>query len=71
MPRPQFTLRALLVVMLVVGAFFGGMALQRQLDAPVITTEPAAGHHNTCIQFLEMPDGTRWYRFAEMEFRID
>lgn len=25
MPRPQFTLRALLVAMLVVGAFFGGM----------------------------------------------
>jgi hypothetical protein len=24
MPRPQFTLRALLVAMLVVGAFFGG-----------------------------------------------
>jgi hypothetical protein len=32
MPRPQFTLRALLVAMLVVGAFFGGMAVQRTLD---------------------------------------
>jgi hypothetical protein len=29
MPRPQFTLRALLVAMLVVAAFFGGMAWQR------------------------------------------
>ncbi|HWB10114.1 MAG TPA: hypothetical protein VG826_12870 [Pirellulales bacterium] len=27
-PRPQFTLRALLVAMLVVGAFFGGGAWQ-------------------------------------------
>jgi hypothetical protein len=27
MPRPQFTLRALLVAMLVVAAFFGGYAL--------------------------------------------
>ena len=32
MPRPQFTLRALLVAMLVVAAFFGGMAVQRRLD---------------------------------------
>ena len=30
-PRPQFTLRALLVAMLVVAAFFGGMAVQREL----------------------------------------
>jgi hypothetical protein len=29
--RFQFSLRALLVAMLVVGAFFGGMALQSQL----------------------------------------
>ncbi|HVX11631.1 MAG TPA: hypothetical protein VHC22_10660 [Pirellulales bacterium] len=27
MPRPQFTLRALLVLVLVVGAFFGGIEL--------------------------------------------
>ena len=32
MPRPQFTLRALLVAMLVVAAFFGGMAVQHTLD---------------------------------------
>jgi cytochrome c5 len=32
MPRPQFTLRALLVAMLVVAAFFGGMAVQKQID---------------------------------------
>jgi len=31
MRRPQFTLRALLVAMLVVAAFFAGMAVQRRL----------------------------------------
>jgi hypothetical protein len=31
MPRPQFTLRTLLVAMLVVAAFFGGMRLEREL----------------------------------------
>ena len=30
MPRPQFTLRALLVAMLVVGAFLGGVWLRRE-----------------------------------------
>jgi hypothetical protein len=30
MPRPQFTLRALLVAMLVVGAFFGGIRFERE-----------------------------------------
>lgn len=29
MPRPQFTLRALLVLMLAVACFFGGMATER------------------------------------------
>jgi hypothetical protein len=31
MPRPQFTLRALLVAMLVVAAFFGGIRFERYL----------------------------------------
>lgn len=30
MPRPQFTLRALLVAMLVVAAFFGGIRFERE-----------------------------------------
>jgi len=30
MPRPQFTLRALLVAMLVVAAFFGGIQFKRE-----------------------------------------
>ena len=39
MRRPQFTLRSLLVAMLVVAAFFGGMALQRRLDRPPVAVE--------------------------------
>ena len=63
MPSPQFTLRALLVAVLVVGAFFGGMALQRQLDAPVTGTKPIIGRNGlTHIHtFLELPDGSRWW----------
>jgi hypothetical protein len=30
MPRPQFTLRALLVLMLAAGCFFGGMRFERE-----------------------------------------
>ena len=37
MPGPQFTLRALLVAMLVVGAFFGGMEWQRKLASMRLT----------------------------------
>lgn len=32
--RFQFSLRALLLLMLIAAAFFGGMAVQRQLDRP-------------------------------------
>ncbi|HWB11136.1 MAG TPA: hypothetical protein VG826_18045 [Pirellulales bacterium] len=39
MPRPQFTLRVLLVAMLVVAAFFAGMAFQSQLDKPLVRFE--------------------------------
>jgi hypothetical protein len=63
MPRPQFTLRTLLVAMLVVGAFLGGMALQSRLDAPVMTTgqiiDPS---ERTQIQSIQLRDETRWYR---------
>ena len=58
MPRPQFTLRALLVAMLVMGAFFGGMALQHQLEAPVSRTEPNDGTFHT----LRLRDGSEWIR---------
>jgi hypothetical protein len=45
MPRPQFTLRALLVAMLVVGAFFGGFAAgQRHERTKLAETWDAIRH---------------------------
>jgi hypothetical protein len=32
-PRPQFSIRTLLVAMLAVAAFFGGMVVQRKIEA--------------------------------------
>ncbi|HVX12444.1 MAG TPA: hypothetical protein VHC22_14775 [Pirellulales bacterium] len=58
MPRPQFTLRALLLAMLVVGAFLGGMVLQHRLEAPVARTEPDDGTFHT----LKLRDGSEWIR---------
>jgi hypothetical protein len=42
MPRPQFTLRALLLAMLVVAAFFGGVRFERERRrrADAKNTEP-------------------------------
>lgn len=57
-PRPQFTLRSLLVTMLVVAAFLGGMVLQHQLEAPVSRTEPNDGTFHT----LKLRDGSEWIR---------
>ena len=55
MPRPQFTLRAVLAV----GAFFGGMAVQRKLDKPTITRSCDSDYY---WEDLTMPDGTTWQR---------
>ena len=64
MPRPQFTLRALLVAMLVVGAFFGGMAWQRRLDQPVkrFSGGIVEDSGERWIEVLVLRDGTRWTR---------
>lgn len=69
MSRPQFTLRALLVAMLVVAAFFGGMVLQKRIDAPV----PARifyldGPPWITEETMTTPDGKLWTRrFEEPE----
>jgi hypothetical protein len=60
MPRPQFTLRALLVAILVVAAFFGGMAVQKRLDTPTVIMN--AGYLGD--EIIEMRDGTHWQRLA-------
>lgn len=61
MPRPQFTLRALLMAILVVAAFFGGMAVQRKLDEP-ISHHPAEGG---ALEMKTMRDGSTWFRVRE------
>ena len=64
--RFQFSLRALLVAMLVVAAFFGGMALQRRIDNRPLSIEVRAtydsdGSHCT-TKALVLSDGTEWFR---------
>lgn len=49
MPRRQFTLRALLVAMLVVAAFFGGIAVERRRKA---------AHYEDVIDALEAENAT-------------
>ncbi len=58
MPRPQFTLRALLVAMLVVGAFFGGMAVQRRLDESASRIHLRSEHGDVDVMVLR--DGSEW-----------
>jgi hypothetical protein len=63
--RFQFSLRALLVVMLVAAAFFAGMVVQRRLVTPLSILRPSVlgnNESNGNIEILEMPDGTRWFR---------
>ena len=59
------TLRALLVAMLVVAAFFGGMAWQRQLDKPVSRSTvrfPRPDEPDQYGEVMLMRDGTEWHR---------
>lgn len=65
MRRPQFSLKVLLLAMLVLAAFFGGMAVQRQYFTP-LSIHPLSVEGNVesngSVEELEMPDGTRWFR---------
>jgi hypothetical protein len=68
MPRPQFSLKTLLWLMLVVAAFLGGMVLQRKLDEPVYISKPTKQSLRLIVpEVIELRDGTRWYRFAPHE----
>lgn len=65
MRRPQFTIRALLVAMLVVAAFFGGMTVQRRLDdawAPVSRLSWGLSGSLPEHEEISFPDGTKWKR---------
>ena len=70
MPRPQFTLRALLVAMLVVAAFFGGMAVQKQLDDPKMVRAPLGGDPYSdsgglYVETITLRDGSEFHRVVD------
>jgi hypothetical protein len=65
MPRRfQFSLRALLVTMLVVAVFFGGMSVQRHLDEPLLryTAGYVDGETTRYVETITLSDGTEWSR---------
>jgi hypothetical protein len=64
MRRPQFSIRTLLVATLVVAVFFGGMAVQRQLDKPAsrYTTGFVDESSTRYVETMVMKDGTEWSR---------
>jgi hypothetical protein len=65
MPRPQFSIRTLLWLTLVVAALLGGMAIQRSRGQPMIMNSPRqAGSQGPYWQTMFMPDGTKWHRLA-------
>jgi hypothetical protein len=63
MHRPQFGIRTLLWLTLVVAAFLGGMAAQKRLAAPIsIWSLPA-----TNFQYMDTGDGPIWHRHLHEE----
>ena len=64
MPRPQFSIRTLLWLTLVVAAFLGGMAVQRQVDEPNQSGGPRAFYVLGPGELVMLPNGTS--RFQAM-----
>ena len=64
MSRPQFTLKTLLWLMVVVGAFLGGMALQKRLGMPVITSPAKVRPGQVYTQTIEL-NGEEWHRLVK------
>lgn len=64
MPRPQFSLKTLLWLTITVGAVFGGMAIQRQLDKPAIrrTRMSVMDDEAEWLETMVTRDGTEWHR---------
>lgn len=63
MPRPQFSLKTLLWLTLVVAAFLGGMALQGRLDRPR-SLEVWSGVDEEIEEMVDR-DGIKWWRTVE------
>jgi hypothetical protein len=61
-------LKALLWLVVAVGALFAGMAIQRQLDRPVPVGRARAEVHSknsiryVWMEIVRLPDGTEWQR---------
>jgi hypothetical protein len=68
MPRVQFSLKTMLWMMALAGAFFGGMGLQKRLDQPRIQRpgDPPLGGlaDGSYAEILRLPDGTEWSRWV-------
>ena len=75
MRRPQYSLKTLLWLMAVVGALFGGMAIQRHLDTPQPTRILAIekDHKVHVTEKMTTPDGKTWARrfLAKEEQKAD
>lgn len=66
--RFQFSLKTMLVVMLVVAAFFGGVAFQRYLYQPISVVQTLNGNGvlTEVTETIELGDGTKWHRHLEL-----
>ena len=62
--RFQFSLKWMFVAMLAVATFFGGMAVQRQIDAPIsIEQRPSLIHvWRTGGETITLRDGSLWMK---------
>ena len=57
MPRPQFTISSLLVAMLVVAAFFGGIAFEQRQKQPDSTASPVTTVYVRLVEATNLPHG--------------
>lgn len=62
MRRPQFTIRALLVTMLVVGAFFGGIHFERERRR---REDDAIARQMEGLPLLGLPSEEDWDRMTK------
>jgi hypothetical protein len=68
MPRAQFSLKTMLWVMAVVGAFFAGAAWQHKSEIPIFRRELPILKAGVEVEEIVMPNGDLWIRRAR---RID
>jgi hypothetical protein len=71
MPRPQFTLRALLILMLAVACFFGGIRFERERQRRADEAALLAAQREDAVRIyplvgpgrlITLPDGTKHFQ---------